>query len=78
MTDTLRRRRQVLFDQDGAPDDLLSLLLLTQYDNRPAWSQVLRRAVMFRLAVSLAHPRTTPESLVEMLAAAEVIRPLLD
>jgi purine nucleosidase len=33
VTDTLGRRRQVLFDQDGAPDDLLSLLLLTQYDN---------------------------------------------
>ena len=32
MTD-ISRRRQVLFDQDGAPDDLLSLLLLTQYDN---------------------------------------------
>ena len=29
----ISRRRQVLFDQDGAPDDLLSLLLLTQYDN---------------------------------------------
>lgn len=33
MTDTSPRRRQVLFDHDGAPDDLLSLLLLTQYDN---------------------------------------------
>jgi len=53
-------------------------VLLTQYSDLPDWSQVLRRAVMFRLAVSLAHPRTTPESLVEMLAAAEVIRPLLD
>ena len=52
--------------------------LLTQYTELPDWWQVLRRAVMFRLAVSLAHPRTTTESLVEMLAAAEVIRPLLD
>jgi purine nucleosidase len=33
VTDTPARRRQVLFDQDGAPDDLLSLLLLTQYDH---------------------------------------------
>lgn len=33
MPDTSLRRRAVLFDHDGAPDDLLSLLLLTQYDN---------------------------------------------
>jgi uncharacterized protein (TIGR02569 family) len=52
--------------------------LLTEYQDRSDWPQLLRRAVMFRLAVSLAHPRTTPESLVEMLAAAELIRPLLD
>ncbi|WP_182882142.1 nucleoside hydrolase [Microbispora sp. H10949] len=33
MTDTTPRARRVLFDHDGAPDDLLALLLLTQYDN---------------------------------------------
>ncbi len=42
------------------------------------WGQMLRRAALFRLAVSLVHPRTTPESLVEMLTAVEVLRPFMD
>lgn len=41
------------------------------------WGEMLRRALLFRLALSLVHPRTTPESMVEVLTAAEVIRPFL-
>lgn len=46
--------------------------------DRPDFPQMLRRALLFRLAVSLAHPRSTAESLVEMLSAAEVLDPLLN
>ena len=52
--------------------------LLDQFAELPQWGQLLRRALMFRLAVSLLHPRTTASSLVDMLAAVEVIRPHLD
>lgn len=52
--------------------------LLENWSHLPEWSQVLRRAVLFRLAVSLAHPRTTSESLVNVLSAAEIIQPCLD
>lgn len=57
----------------GADTDLIE-----RWSHLPEWSQVLRRALLFRLAVSLAHPRTTSESLVNMLSAAEVIGPFLD
>ncbi|MBB2911686.1 purine nucleosidase [Streptosporangium becharense] len=33
VTGAAPRRRRVVFDHDGAPDDLLSLLLLTRYDH---------------------------------------------
>ncbi len=56
----------------GAPIELVQ-----RWEHLQQWGQVLRRALLFRLALSLAHPRTTPESLVGMLTAAEVIRPLL-
>lgn len=52
--------------------------LLQDWADLPEWPQMLLRALMFRLAVSLSHPRSTPSSLVEMLSAAEVIRPFLD
>jgi uncharacterized protein (TIGR02569 family) len=52
--------------------------LLTDWDDVPDWSQMLRRALLFRLAISLLHPRTTPSSLVEILSAVEVIEPFLD
>jgi uncharacterized protein (TIGR02569 family) len=52
--------------------------LLQQWAHLPEWPQMLLRALMFRLAVSLAHPRSTPSSLVEMLSAAEIIRPFLE
>ena len=57
----------------GAPTDLLE-----DWAHLPEWPQMLLRALLFRLAVSLIHPRSTPSSLVEMLSAAEVIRPYLD
>jgi len=41
--------------------------------DRQDFPEMLRRALLFRLAVSLAHPRSTAESLVEMLSAAEVL-----
>ncbi len=42
------------------------------------WRQVLRRALMFRLAVSLAHPASTAASVVGVMSAVEQLRPLLD
>lgn len=42
------------------------------------WPEMLRRALLFRLGVSLAHPRSTAESLVEILAAAEVLTDHID
>lgn len=56
----------------GAPTDLLSA-----WSHLPEWRQMLLRALLFRLAVSLSHPRSTPSSLVQMLSAAEIIRPFL-
>ncbi len=57
----------------GAPNDLLD-----EWTELPQWPQMLRRALMFRLGVSLADPRTTPSSLVQILSAAEAIAPHLD
>lgn len=57
----------------GAQSDLVE-----RWSELDEWGQMLRRAVLFRLAVSLAHPRTTAESLVEVLTAADVLRPFLD
>lgn len=51
--------------------------LATQFQQLPQWRQILRRALMFRLAISLAHPRSTPEALVGVLSAAELMRPML-
>lgn len=42
------------------------------------WRQVLRRALMFRLAVSLAQPHSTPASMVGVMSAVEQLQPLLD
>ncbi len=51
--------------------------LVQEFSHLDQWHEVLRRAVLFRLALSLAHPRTTPESLVQILTAADAIQPLL-
>lgn len=52
--------------------------LLEEWSHLPEWPQMLRRALMFRLGLSLAHPRTTASSLVEVMTAADVLRPFLD
>ena len=57
----------------GAPIELLA-----EWDRWPHWPQLLRRALLFRLAVSLAHPLTPPSDLVTMLSTAERIAPYLD
>lgn len=50
----------------GAPIEILG-----EWSDGPDWSQLVRRAVLFRLAVSLAHPRTPPNTVVAMLSTAE-------
>jgi len=57
----------------GAPIELL-----TDWNRWPDWPQLLRRALLFRLAVSLAHPLTVPSDIVTMLSTAERIQPYLD
>lgn len=47
--------------------------LVDEHAQRPGWVELVRRATLFRLAASLLHPRATPESLVEMLAGADLI-----
>ncbi|AZI59498.1 TIGR02569 family protein [Nakamurella antarctica] len=42
------------------------------------WRQMLRRALMFRLAISLAHPRSTSESLVGVLSAVQLLEPMMN
>lgn len=44
----------------------------------PEWRQVLRRALMFRLALSLGHPSSAPASMVGVMSAVEQLRPVLD
>lgn len=39
------------------------------------WTQILRRAVLFRLAIALMHPRSTAESTVRIMAAADALVP---
>ncbi len=57
----------------GAPIEVLA-----DGDRWPDWRQLLRRALLFRLAVSLAHPLTPPSQLVTMLSTADRIAPHLD
>lgn len=57
----------------GAPIELLA-----EGDRWPQWRQLLRRALLFRLAISLAHPLTPPSDLVTMLSTADRIAPYLD
>ena len=45
--------------------------LLGDWSDGPDWPQLVRRAMLFRLAVSLAHPRTSANELVVMLSTAE-------
>jgi uncharacterized protein (TIGR02569 family) len=57
----------------GAPIELL-----TDWNRWPGWPQLLRRALLFRLAISLAHPLSAPSNIVTMLSTAERIAPYLD
>jgi len=57
----------------GAPIELVA-----EWDRLPNWRQLLRRGLLFRLAASLAHPKTPPAQLVTMLSTAERITPYLD
>ena len=57
----------------GAPIELL-----TDWNRWPQWPQLLRRALLFRLAISLAHPLSAPSNIVTMLSTAERIAPYLD
>ena len=57
----------------GAPVELI-----TEWDRWPDWRQLLLRALLFRMAVSLADRRTAPSDLVTMLSTAERIEPHLD
>ena len=63
---------------DGLAWGSAPIELLWDWDRWPHWRQLLRRAVLFRLAVSLAHPRTPPSELVTMLSTAERIAQFLD
>jgi uncharacterized protein (TIGR02569 family) len=57
----------------GAPIELLA-----DWNRGPGWPQLLRRALLFRLAISLAHPLSGPSTIVTMLSTAERIAPYLD
>lgn len=37
--------------------------------------QLLLRALLYRLALTIPHPRVTPEALVQIMTAAEILRP---
>lgn len=53
-------------------------LELATSQQTPEWRQILRRALMCRLAVSLGHPRSTAASMVGVLSAVERLNPLLN
>ncbi len=57
----------------GAPVEVID-----EWDRWPQWRQLLRRALLFRLAVTLTDPRTPASDLVTMLSAAERIAVHLD
>ena len=46
--------------------------------DEPDWPEILRRALLYRLGVSVGHPNSTPASMVGMLSAVELLTPLLD
>ncbi|MET0864795.1 MAG: TIGR02569 family protein [Nakamurella sp.] len=51
--------------------------IMTEWRRWRDWPELLRRALLFRLAVTLAHPLTPPGELVTMLSTAERIAPHL-
>jgi uncharacterized protein (TIGR02569 family) len=52
--------------------------ILSEWARSAEWPQLIRRALLFRLAVSLAHPLTPPNDLVTMLSTVERIEPFLN
>jgi uncharacterized protein (TIGR02569 family) len=51
--------------------------IMTEWRRWRDWPELLRRALLFRLAVTLAHPLTPPSELVTMLSTVERIAPHL-
>lgn len=51
--------------------------LVEQWHHLPEWHQMVRRALLFRLGVAVLHPASTSQSLVQVLSAIEMIRPVL-
>ncbi len=51
--------------------------LLERWSDLPEWSQMVLRAVMFRLAVHALHPRSTPEAFPGLAHTADMVRLLL-
>jgi len=49
----------------GAPREFAA-----EWSDFPDWEALLRRAVLFRLALGLGHPRSTPESTTRIMTAA--------
>lgn len=55
---------------DAPPD------LADRAADEPDWNQLLLRACLFRLAIVLAHPRTTPAAQQRLLGEIKALRPL--
>jgi len=51
--------------------------IMTEWRRWRDWPELLRRALLFRLAITLAHPLTPPSELVTMLSTVERIAPHL-
>ncbi|MGL4306240.1 MAG: TIGR02569 family protein [Mycobacteriaceae bacterium] len=51
--------------------------LLERWAQLPEWSQMVLRALIFRLAVHALHPRSTSEALPGLLRTADLVRLLL-
>lgn len=48
--------------------------LIERWDALPEWSQMLLRALIFRLSVHALHPRSTPEAFPGLLRTAALVR----
>jgi uncharacterized protein (TIGR02569 family) len=48
--------------------------LIERWEDLPEWPQMLLRALMFRLAVHVLHPRSTPEAFDGLLRTASLVR----
>ncbi len=48
--------------------------LIERWDDLPEWPQMLLRALIFRLAVHVLHPRSTPEAFAGLRRTAALVR----